>query len=94
MNVIVAGFLLLFHILCSEFENIGRQAVRKKASGMQKAQEIETQGETCIFGSKTSIYTHRPLVNYERPPGAPSEGSNKPENDGAQGATEVERGNG
>jgi len=40
------------------------------------------------------MYTRRLLVNYERPPGAPSENLNKPENDGAQGAAEVERGNG
>ena len=67
--------------------------VRKKAPGMQKVQEIEMQGEICILGSKTSIYMCRLLVSYERPPGAPSESSNKLENNGAQGAAEVERGN-
>jgi len=40
------------------------------------------------------MYIYRLLVNYERPLGAPSENLNKPENDGVQGAAEVERGNG
>jgi len=40
------------------------------------------------------MYTRRLLVNYERPLGALSKNLNKLENDGAQGAAEVERGNG
>jgi len=95
MNVIVACFLfLLFHKYFSKFMNIGRQVVRKKESGMQKAQEIKTQGETCIFGSKMSIWTQRLLVNYERPPGPSGENLIRPESDGVQDDAEVEGGNG